>query len=96
MTQLLEHALKKVSALPETEQDGIAALILEEIEDERRWDEAFAKTQDKLARLSAKVARPIDCGATTPGIPACILRRFTAQSRFMQCESHTAGAPWEN
>ena len=55
MTQLLERALNKVKSLPDAEQDGIAALILDELEDVRRWDETFAKSQDKLARLSAKI-----------------------------------------
>ncbi|HLX60684.1 MAG TPA: hypothetical protein VKX17_05325 [Planctomycetota bacterium] len=62
MTQLLEQAFKKVKSLPDTEQDGIASLILDELEDERRWDEAFAKSQDKLARLSAQVDEDLKAG----------------------------------
>ena len=33
-------------------QDAIAAIILEEILDDRRWDDAFARSQDQLGRLS--------------------------------------------
>ncbi len=44
MTSLLEHAVKKVAALPDNEQDAIAALILEALEDETRWDKTFART----------------------------------------------------
>lgn len=62
MTQLLQRALKKIKALPESEQDGIAELILSELEDEQRWDEAFAKSKGKLAKLSAKVDADIQAG----------------------------------
>ncbi len=62
MTQLLQRALKKIKALPESEQDGIAELILSELEDEHRWDEAFAKSKGKLAKLSAKVDADIKAG----------------------------------
>lgn len=37
MTQLLERAYAEVAQLPEPEQDIIAALILGELEDERKW-----------------------------------------------------------
>ena len=36
MTQLLEKAYARLAQLPEPEQDTIAALILEEIEDEEK------------------------------------------------------------
>jgi hypothetical protein len=67
MTLLLEQALEKISALPDSEQDGIAALILSELEDEQRWDEAFAKSQDKLAKLSAKVDEDVRAGRVSSG-----------------------------
>ncbi len=52
MTKLLEQAIARVKQLPETEQDAIAALILEELEDEARWDKAFAQSHDVLAELA--------------------------------------------
>lgn len=57
MTRLLEEAFDKASNLPEDDQDAVAALILEEIESERRWDELFAKSQDKLAELGQEALR---------------------------------------
>lgn len=57
MTRLLEEAFDKASNLPEEDQDAVAALILEEIESERRWDELFAKSQDKLAELGQEALR---------------------------------------
>ena len=62
MTQLLERALSEVSKLSESDQDVIAALILDELEDERRWDSAFAKSQDQLMGLAARVRADIAAG----------------------------------
>ncbi|MEX0272442.1 hypothetical protein AB3R30_25335 [Leptolyngbyaceae cyanobacterium UHCC 1019] len=53
MTELLEYAIARLQALPESEQDEIASMILEEIEDDRRWDEAFSRSPDILAKLAA-------------------------------------------
>jgi hypothetical protein len=64
MTQLLEQAIEEVRALPADEQDLIAILILEELADERRWAEAFARSQDQLSRLAAKVRDDIKAGRT--------------------------------
>ena len=44
MTQLLEKALNEVYKLSPEQQDTIAAIILEELEDERRWDKDFAES----------------------------------------------------
>ena len=62
MTQLLEQAIGEARKLPEAEQDAIAAVILEELDDERRWDEAFAASQDRLSELAAKVKRDLAAG----------------------------------
>jgi hypothetical protein len=52
MTSLLEKALREAARLPESEQDRIARLILDEIEDEARWQNSFEKSQDQLAALA--------------------------------------------
>ena len=64
MTELLEQAIARVKQLPETEQDAIAALILEELEDEARWDRAFAKSHDTLAKLAAAALAEDQAGET--------------------------------
>lgn len=71
MTELLEYAISKLKTLPADEQDalaklsaGIAAIILEEIEDERRWDEAFAKSPDILAKLASEAIAEFRAGKT--------------------------------
>ena len=62
MTRLLERALEEVQKLPETEQDAIAAIILDEISDEKLWDEAFARSQDQLSSMAEKVRADIRAG----------------------------------
>ena len=52
MTKLLEQALAKARELPEVEQDAIAQMVLEEIESERKWDERFSRSADKMRKLA--------------------------------------------
>src|SRR3954470_944259 len=59
MTVLLEQALAKVQTLPQPEQDAIASLILDELADEQRWTDSFARSQDQLAKLAAKAREDI-------------------------------------
>jgi hypothetical protein len=53
MTELLERAITRLKSLPAREQDAIASIILEELEDDLRWDKAFAGSPDVLAKLAA-------------------------------------------
>jgi hypothetical protein len=62
MTQLLEKALAQVSRLPAPDQDAIASLILDELADDRQWDEAFARSQEQLGRLADRVRQDIRAG----------------------------------
>ncbi len=57
MTKLLDRAVERVKSLSEREQDVIATLTLEELEDEVSWDQAFARSQDSLAKLAAEAMR---------------------------------------
>ena len=65
MTQLLERAYSEVSRLPASEQDGIAALILDALADEERWSEQFAQSQDALARLALEAIAEHRTGRTS-------------------------------
>ena len=64
MTRLVENAIGEVRKLPEPAQDAIAALILEQIADDRAWDEKFARSQDQLARLAEMARTDIAAGTT--------------------------------
>jgi len=61
---LLERAIEQVRRLPEPEQSAIASLILEEIEDEGRWERVFAHSQDALAKLSEEAMLEYGAGKT--------------------------------
>lgn len=64
MSELLERAVKKARSLNDVEQDAIAAIILEELADEVRWEQAFSKSQDALARLAAEAMEEDQRGET--------------------------------
>jgi hypothetical protein len=66
MTELLKKAIEAVSKLPPESQDAIAARLLMELEDERSWDEAFAGSQDKLARMADAALDEFKTGKTVP------------------------------
>jgi hypothetical protein len=62
MTSLLEKALREAARLPASEQDRIARLILDEIEDEARWQYSFERSQDQLAALARAARKEIARG----------------------------------
>ena len=64
MSQLLDQAVAEARKLSDAEQDAIAALILAEIEDDRRWDELLARSPGKLAALIAKADEQVRAGQT--------------------------------
>lgn len=66
MTQLLEKALSEVAKLPPSEQDVLAAILLEELASEQKWGELFAKSQDKLAELAEEALAEHRSGKTKP------------------------------
>jgi hypothetical protein len=58
----LQQAFAKLEKLPDSQQDAIASIILQEIADERIWDESFANSQDKLATMAQKARADIEAG----------------------------------
>lgn len=62
MTQLMQDVLEKVQTLAPDEQNAIAQVILDELEDEQRWAQSFAQSQDALGRLADKVRADIRAG----------------------------------
>ncbi|AHJ27609.1 hypothetical protein PN465_12325 [Nodularia spumigena CS-584] len=64
MTELLEQAIIKLKSLPANEQNAIAAIILEELEEEQQWDEAFSRSPDALATLATQAMAEHRAGKT--------------------------------
>jgi hypothetical protein len=67
MSQLLEKAVAVARRLPEAEQDAIAALILEEIEAEQKWEEALDHSPDTLTALAARAEEQARAGHCRAG-----------------------------
>ncbi len=64
MTELLEQAIIKLKSLSASQQDAMATIILEELEDELRWDEAFCRSPDALALLADQAMAEYRAGKT--------------------------------
>lgn len=72
MTELLEREIARLQALPESEQDAIASIILEEIEDDRHWDESFSRSPNILAKLAASAIAEYHAGQTQEPDPEAL------------------------
>ena len=66
MTDLLEKALSEVKKLPASEQDALAAILLQELAAEQRWTASFAKSQDVLEKLAQEALDEHRAGLTKP------------------------------
>jgi hypothetical protein len=64
VTKLLEKAIAELAKLPETQQDSMARWILHELEDEARWDQAFAGSLSQLEGLGKKALEDYQAGRT--------------------------------
>ena len=64
VTTLLQKAFEQIQALPTDEQDAIAERIMEEIEDDRRWDELFARAPHVLQAMADEALADLLSGNT--------------------------------
>ena len=64
MTRVLEKAFEEASKLPESEQDTLGDWLLLELQSERKWDEAFARSQDLLADMAGEALAEYRRGQT--------------------------------
>ena len=64
MTELLEKAIEYLRKLDADRQDAIATLIMEELENEAKWDAAFASSHNLLADLAAEAMAEYNAGQT--------------------------------
>ena len=66
MSTLLEKALEQVVALPQNEQDAIAAEILASLADEDGWRRRFASKREVIRRMAREALDEDDRGETLP------------------------------
>lgn len=64
MTELLEKAIAALNRLPEAQQESMAKWILEELEDEAQWEQAFAGSLQQLEKLALKALDDYQAGRT--------------------------------
>jgi hypothetical protein len=66
MTKLLERAFAVASQLPEDAQDGLAQRFLDEINDQKRWNELFADARSPrlLEQLAREAMGEVERGET--------------------------------
>ena len=66
MTQLFEKAFKEASKLPEFEQNTLARWLIDEILSEKKWEKAFAESEDVLDQLADEALAEHAKGKTKP------------------------------
>jgi hypothetical protein len=68
MTRLMEQAVSRASELSDEEQDALAAILLREIESERRWDTLFSRptSADLLGSMADEALAEADAGGCRP------------------------------
>jgi len=66
MTTALQKAFEVASKLPATEQDDLAAAILEELRTEKAWEATLAGSLPILERLAAEALREHRAGRSEP------------------------------
>ena len=66
VTTVLRESYELLSRESEERQRAIASLVMQELESERRWDAAFAQSQDALARMADEALAEDERGETHP------------------------------
>lgn len=66
MTKLLKKAFEEASKLPELEQNVLAKQLLDDLVAEKKWEKAFAGSEDILSRLADEAIEEHKQGRTKP------------------------------
>jgi hypothetical protein len=69
VTPAVNTIIKMIEQLPESEQNRVADHLREylaDLEDEEKWDESFANSQDKLINAAREARKQIAEGKSEP------------------------------
>ncbi|MEA2413824.1 MAG: hypothetical protein QOI58_481 [Thermoanaerobaculia bacterium] len=66
MSNLLDEAYAAAKKLPEEDQDAIGAVLLAEIDANRRWDELLAQPSEVIERMADRALEHHRLGLTLP------------------------------
>lgn len=69
MTELMEKAMVALHQLPKEDQEIMAQWILEELESEALWKQAFSQSLPQLEALARKALEDHQAGRTRPFNP---------------------------
>ena len=58
------RSMPVMAKLPPSEQDALAAILMNELASEKRWAESFSKSQDALAKLAGEALAEDKAGLT--------------------------------
>jgi hypothetical protein len=70
MTRLMEQAIERLRAVPETQQDELARFLLSELDEDARWAASTGANLERLRRLGERVLADDARGACEPLDPA--------------------------
>jgi len=66
MSNLFDEAYAAAKELPEEEQEAIGAVLLAEMNADRRWDELLSRPSDAIERMADKALENHRLGKTLP------------------------------
>jgi hypothetical protein len=66
MMQALSDAVAFAAKLPEEEQNALAAILLEEMASEERWNALFSGSQNLLEQLAREALQDHEAGNVQP------------------------------
>jgi methylase of polypeptide subunit release factors len=66
MPNLLDEAYAAAKELPEEEQEAIGAVLLAQMDSDRKWDELFAQRSDVIERMADQALEHHLRGRTLP------------------------------
>ena len=66
MTDALKEAFAAASQLPDTEQDGLAAAILDELAADAQWDATLPQSASQLEQLAREALAQFRAAPPTP------------------------------
>lgn len=64
MINKLQQVVEQLANLPDDEQERLADWLSAELESDRRWNDAFANSQDALAKLADEALAEFHAGNT--------------------------------
>lgn len=66
MSSTFKQAIEMASKLPEQDQEALGALLIREMESEKKWSALFQESQDLLAKLAAEALNQHRAGKDGP------------------------------